>query len=88
MNVKKEEYNQLLGRKRLTIELEHHGNSTPKKDTIKEVLAEKYKHDPESISIRHVYPKFGQGISRVIAHLYDKKETKEYMEPKKKEKKA
>ena len=88
MNVIKEEYNQLLGRKRISIEVEHHGSSTPKKDVIKEKLADKYKQDPETISVRHVYPKFGQGTSKVIAHIYDKKETKEYMEPKKKEKKA
>jgi small subunit ribosomal protein S24e len=84
MNIQKEEYNELLKRRRITIELEHFNNPTPKKEIIKEKVAEKYKQPPETISIRHIYPKFGRGISKVIAHIYEKEETKDYLEPKKK----
>jgi len=81
MKIIKEDKSPLLGRRRLSINVEHYNNKTPDKATIKQKLADQYKHDPEAISVRHIYSKFGRGVSKIIAHLYDKKETKEFLEP-------
>lgn len=71
----------LLSRKRIKFELEHFGNSTPSKSSLKEEIAKKYNTKPEFIAIRHIYTRFGQTKARVIAHIYQDEKTLKFLEP-------
>ncbi|MBU0929663.1 MAG: 30S ribosomal protein S24e [Nanoarchaeota archaeon] len=73
----------LLNRKRVTLDLEHLNSKTPSREEIKKKLSAILKSPEDLVAIRHVYTKFGQGESKVIAHVYNKKEDLDYLEKKK-----
>lgn len=76
----KETEMKLLGRKRIKFEIEHSGQATPQKSTIKEQIAKKYNTEPNLVSIRHVYTRFGVPKARVIAHIYKDEKTLKFLE--------
>jgi len=86
MKLIKEKEMPLLSRKRLTLEMEHAGSSTPKKEGVRELVAKLAKTKPELVTIRHIYTRFGIGKSKVIAHVYQNEDELKILE-KKKEKK-
>ena len=71
----------LLGRKRVRFELEHQGQSTPTKSSIKDEIAKKYNTKPELVAIRHIYSKFGSTRAKVIAHIYNDEKSLKFLEP-------
>mgnify|MGYP001566203550 CR=1 FL=1 len=73
----------LLSRKRVAIEIEHFGKSTPKKEEIKKEIANLLKTKEELVAIRHIYTKYGYGKSKVMVHVYDKLEDLQRLEKKK-----
>ncbi len=77
----------LLGRKRITMEIEGSGQSTPSKNSIKEEIAKKYNIKPELVAIRHIYTHFGNSGARVIAHIYNDEKNLKFLEPEKGKKK-
>lgn len=79
-NLKEKEVT-LLGRKRVRFELEHQGQSTPTKISIKEEIAKKYNTKPELVAIRHIYSKFGSTKAKVIAHIYNDEKSLKFLEP-------
>ena len=84
--IKQKDY-PLLSRKRYTYELEHVDGSTPSKAGVKEKLANLLKVNPELVAIRHIFSKYGVGISKVIAHVYEDANVMKYLEAKKEKKK-
>lgn len=78
-NIKETEM-KLLGRKRVKFEIEHHGQTTPSKNKVKEEIASKYNTKPELVSIRHIYTRFGVPKVKVIAHIYDDEKILKFLE--------
>lgn len=70
----------LLARKRITFEIDHVESATPSRQAIKSKIAEHFSAKPELVSIRHIYPKFGQHTSKVIAHIYQDEKTLKFLE--------
>lgn len=77
----------LLSRKRVVFEIEHLGEATPSEESVKQKIASYFKVEPSVVSIRHIYSRFGSGMSKVIAHVYKKAEDILKLEPEKREKK-
>ena len=84
LNTKKEE--PLLSRTMLkaTIDFE---KATPSYQEVTSLLATNLKTDEKLIAIRHIYNSFGAKKAEVIAYVYNDEAKKEFIEPKKKEKK-
>ena len=70
----------LLGRKRYTFEIEHQGQSTPKKIELKEQLAKKLGVDAAKISIIEVHTNYGSNISNVSVHVYEDEKLLKFLE--------
>jgi len=49
----------LLGRTRITYELDHSGKSTPSKESVKSTVVSESKKPAELTSVRHIFTKFG-----------------------------
>ena len=77
--IEKKEY-PLLSRTEITAE-ESYTGATPSRETIKKILADKLNARNELIVIKHIYPEFGFGNARIIAHLYSNKKDMERIEP-------
>ena len=80
MKLIKEQDMPLLGRKRLTYLVEHKGQKTPARLTLRDQVAKAHKVEPDHVSIRHVYQKFGSGISKVIANIYSDTKIKDLVD--------
>ena len=80
MKVTSEKNMPLLARKRINIEVDHVEAPTPSRASLKAKVAEHFKVQPELVSIRHIYPKFGQNSSKVIAHIYEDEKTLKFLE--------
>ena len=73
----------LLNRRRVSLEIEHLTSATPKKEDLRKKVADLLKENEELVFIRHAYTKFGEGISKIIAHIYKDKKNLEFFEKKK-----
>ena len=60
----------LLSRKRVTLEYSSQNNKTPVRKQLVKDIAKKLKAKEDTVAIRHIYTKFGNSISKVIAHIY------------------
>ncbi|MEA3429789.1 MAG: hypothetical protein U9R08_00800 [Nanoarchaeota archaeon] len=88
LTIKKKIESPLLSRTRVTAEASYKG-STPSEDQIKDSLASKLGTDKSLVCIRHIYTKFGEQLSKVIAHVYENKKDLDLYEVKtKKQRKA
>ena len=74
MKIIKQEYNPLLERKQVVVSLEHEGNKTPSNQEVKKLISENFKTAEDLITVKHVYTKFGDGISRIFAYVYENKD--------------
>ena len=74
MKIVKQEFNPLLERKQVEIELEHEGNKTPSNQEVKKLVSEHFKVSEDLTVIKHIYTKFGGGISKVFAYVYENKD--------------
>ena len=70
IKILKEKETALLSRKRITTEI-HFDGATPKKDQIKQGIADKLKCDVNNVEVRHVYTAFGERKAKAIANIYD-----------------
>src|SRR3989338_4743668 len=70
----------LLGRTRITYELDHSGKSTPSKESVKSTVVSESKKPAELTSVRHIFTKFGTQKSKVIVHYYDDEKTLKFIE--------
>ena len=55
--------------------------ATPSRGSIKDRLANTLKANKELLVIKHIYPDFGFGTAKIIAHLYSNKKDMERIEP-------
>ena len=74
---------QLLNIRDIDIEIDHSGSTTPKKEELRKKVADFLKTPEELVAVKHVYTRFGEGKSNIIASVYEKKETFDYFEKKK-----
>lgn len=79
IEISKERETPLLSRKRITASLTFDG-PTPSRKDIREKVAKKMDAPVELTIIKHVYPKYGDGDAKVIAHVYSKDEDKKKFE--------
>tara|TARA_Y100000310_G_C20534842_1_gene740353 strand:- start:498 stop:908 length:411 start_codon:yes stop_codon:yes gene_type:complete len=85
----KESESPLMERKRVSFMIEFGGKCTPNILEFRDAVAAKLKVKSELVSIRHVYQRYGFARAKVIAHIYEKRETLLKLEKMKKaEKKA
>lgn len=73
----------LLNRRRVALEVEHVTGATPSKVDLKKKVADFLKVPEELVAVRHIYSRFGEGKSKVISHVYTKKEDIDFFEKKK-----
>ena len=78
--------NKLLKRKEVVVREEFNGNPGFAKST--ELIAKEFKTDQEKISVKKIESGFGSNEFTIEAFIYDSKEQKDTIEPKKKEKKG
>ena len=79
----------LLNRSRVSAVVEHPEKKTPSRSEIKKQVAKEFKTKEELVGIRHIYTKYGEGTSKIIAHIYNDEITKNKLEkPKKKDREA
>jgi ribosomal protein S24E len=76
----------LLSRKLIKANLEFE-KSTPSYAEVTALLAGNLKADEKLIAIRHIYNSFGAKKADVTAYVYSDESRKQFIEPKKKEKK-
>ena len=81
IHVLNENYMPLLGRKRVTFEVEHLGSATPSRQSLKDELSKKYNVGHELIAIRIVSTQFGMNKSKVEVHIYDDANVLKMLEP-------
>jgi len=76
----------LLNRTRIYATIDHNSKSTPKRSEIKKSIANELKVKEDLVSIRHIFSKFGQPKSKIIAHVYKSEKDLKLLEtPKKKD---
>lgn len=85
MKVIEDKNNILLNRKEVKIIIESSKN--PSIAEANEKIAEHFKADKEGIAVKNIKGKFGRSTFLITANIYNNKDTKEAVEPKKKEKK-
>jgi len=73
----------LLSRKRIVYEIDHSKKSTPKKVDLEEQISKDLNVGKDLLKIKHIYSKFGESISKVIAHVYSDAKIKTHLEDKK-----
>ncbi len=79
IEITKEKDRPLFSRKRITAWVYAEG-ATPNRTEICLALAKKIGAKPELVSIRHIYSRFGQNDTKVIAHVYKDRKTMERLE--------
>jgi ribosomal protein S24E len=86
MNIIKEDKNKLLKRNEITAVFE--ADSNPGLEKLQKDLSTHFKSESENIIVNKLVNNFGTNSFMVNALIYDSKEDKEKIEPKKKEKKG
>ncbi len=71
MKLQKEQEMPLLARKRQTFVIEHHKDKTPSRLELRAQVAKHNKTKEDLVNIRHVYQQYGEGKSKIIAHVYN-----------------
>ena len=74
MKITKQTHNPLLERNQIELEYEHFKQPSPKGVDVAKEAATLLKASPELIKIKHIYPGYGRGISRVIVYVYESAE--------------
>lgn len=77
MKIIKQENSKLLPRIDIIAEVSHVGKRTPSSVEAREELSKTLKVDKDLILVDHVYSEFGAGVSKIIAYVYDSKESME-----------
>jgi ribosomal protein S24E len=69
--VKEEEYNPLLKRKEITLEMPTEGKPTPVRLDIRKSVAAKYGTKAENVIVRSIETTTGTGTTRCLVEVYD-----------------
>lgn len=70
LNIIKEKEVPLLDRKRVTLQYNSQEGKTPPRKQIAKEVAKKIGAKEDCVAIRHIYTKFGETASKIIAHVY------------------
>lgn len=81
IEIEKEKETPLLSRKRVTAWVYYQGATPSRKEVLKE-FAKKLNVDTDKIIIKHMYTRFGQMDLKLIANVYNDRETLEKLETK------
>ena len=81
IEIQKERETPLLWRRRVTAMVEFEG-ATPSRKQIQQAVAKKLDANEKLTIIKHVYPRYGDSMAKVIAHVYSKEEDKNTVEAK------
>lgn len=73
--------NPLLHRLELEFELHHPGESTPERDSVRNLVADYVGGDPESTVIDHLDGEFGRATTTGYAKIYDSVDRAREVEP-------
>lgn len=82
----KEQENSLLKRKEVKLIFE--AEKTPSYAEAEEIVSKEFGKEKETIAVKEVKGKFGRNTFLISSYLYNSKEDKDKIEPKKKEKKV
>ncbi len=74
IKIQEEKYNHLIGRKEVNVLINHLGEVTPARETIRSKVAAQMNVNLENIVIQSIQGHFGEPFSHVIAHCYDNPE--------------
>ena len=74
MKIIKQTYNPLLGRNQVELEYEHFKQPSPKGVDVAKEAAALLKAGPELIKVKHIYPGYGNGNSKIIVYVYESTE--------------
>lgn len=81
IEISKEKDTPLLSRKRVTAWAYYEG-ATPSRKVVLKEFAKKVKADPKNTVIKHIYTRFGQTDMKIIANVYNDRQTLERLESK------
>ena len=70
--------------KRTEVELSLDSETTPSREDVKKIIAEKFSSNSENVSVKRIYGKFGYKIFKVSASVYASEKDKDETELKKK----
>jgi len=73
--------NKLIGRREVTLRVEHFGKGTPKRLEMREKIAELFKVPLDSVYVRNIKTEYGMNVTWVTAHIYDSSERALEIEP-------
>lgn len=79
LEITKERETPLLSRKRINIMVEFEGSTPSRKDIVK-AIAKKLDVSDKLIVTKHIYQRFGIGLIKVIAHVYETESDKNKVE--------
>ncbi len=81
VNVLKERYNKVINRTELFGEVIHLGKATPRRSSLKEVLARLYGKSPEYVVIKYIRSEYGSHRSVFRANIYEDIRRLKFFEP-------
>ncbi len=79
--VVKDQYNPLIKRREVVLNVFHGNEGTPNRGLLKKAIASYYNVDVNLVFIRSVKTEYGMGVSRVEAHIYENPERAKAFEP-------
>lgn len=82
IKIQSEKHNPLIGRKEVDILITHLGEVTPTREAVRSKIAAQLNLDLDHVVIQSIRGHFGEPMSRVIVHCYDKAEDAPVFEPK------
>jgi small subunit ribosomal protein S24e len=77
-----ERYNRLIGRREITLQINHMLKPTPSRLQVRLSVAKAYGVDIERVYVRSIRTEYGRGVSRAEVHIYDSVERALAFEPK------
>jgi len=81
IEVKAKRDNALLGRTEVEFVLHHPGETTPKRDQVREIVAKNLKGKKENVIVERLESEYGRAASRGYAKLYASAEAAKAVEP-------
>lgn len=82
IKIQDEKYNPLIGRREVNVLLTHLGEVTPAREMVRSKVAAQLNLDLEHVVIQSIEGHFGEPMSHVVAHCYDKADDAKIFEPK------
>ncbi|MEM0043328.1 MAG: hypothetical protein QXJ51_04230 [Sulfolobales archaeon] len=76
-----EKNNELLKRLEIEARIEHVGQGTPSRQSVKEILSKIYNVNKDLIVIRRIDTSYGRGSSKILARIYRDPDTLKKYEP-------